>query len=173
MEIKVEKTENQSRLACALGQDNIIVTSVEQLFAWAQSNSFWPLTSGLACCAIEMMVCGAARYDLARFGYEVFRPSPRHSDLLIVAGTLTTKMADPLVRLYEQMPESKWVIAMGNCAIGGGPFVDSYAVLAGADKVLPVDVYIPGCPPRPEALIHGMLTLRQKVRDAKKRGGKK
>ena len=177
MEITAEKQpletqEAQSRLSGLLGPENVIVTTVEQVLAWAQGHSFWPLTSGLACCALEMMATGAGRFDLARFGYEVFRPSPRHADLLIVAGTLTWKMAPPLVRLYDQMPESKWVIAMGSCAIGGGPFVDSYSVVPGVDKLLPVDVYIPGCPPRPEALMHGMLTLKEKVMAAKRRGGK-
>lgn len=173
MEMTTAQQPAQSRLSEFLGQDNIIVTTVEQVLAWGQTRSFWPLTSGLACCAIEMMACGGGRFDMARFGYEVFRPSPRHADLLIVAGTLTKKMAVPLVRLYEQMPETKWVIAMGSCAIGGGPFVDSYSVVPGVDKLIPVDVYIPGCPPRPEALLHGMLTLREKVMASKRRGGKK
>ena len=151
----------------------IALTSVEKVLGLARKYSQWPVTMGLACCAIEMMACGGGRFDMARFGYEVFRPSPRHADLLIVAGTLTKKMAVPLVRLYEQMPETKWVIAMGSCASGGGPFVDSYSVVQGVDKILPVDVYIPGCPPRPEALMHGMLTLKEKVMAAKRRGGKK
>ncbi|WP_156318856.1 NADH-quinone oxidoreductase subunit B family protein [Propionispora sp. 2/2-37] len=144
---------------------NIILTTIDQVLNWARSNSLWPLTSGLACCAIEMMSAAAARFDLARFGYEVFRPSPRQADLLIVAGTLTWKMAGPLKRLYEQMPEPKYVIAMGNCANAGGPFVDSYSVVPGVDKIIPVDVYIPGCPPRPEALIQGMLELKKKIRN--------
>ncbi len=149
----------------SLLERNIIVTSIEQVLNWARSNSLWPLTSGLACCAIEMMSAAAARFDLARFGYEVFRPSPRQADLLIVAGTLTWKMAGPLKRLYEQMPEPKYVIAMGNCANAGGPFVDSsYTVVPGVDKIIPVDVYIPGCPPRPEALIQGLLELKKKIR---------
>ena len=177
MEVNAEKQLQEAKpalspLAQLLGTDSVILTTVEQVLGWAQTHSFWPLTSGLACCALEMMATGAGRFDLARFGYEVFRPSPRHADVLIVAGTLTWKMAPPLVRLYEQMPENKWVIAMGSCAIGGGPFVDSYSVVPGVDKLLPVDVYIPGCPPRPEALIHGMLTLKEKVMAAKKRGGK-
>ena len=144
-------------------KNNVIVVKVDQLFKWAHANSIWPLSSGLACCAIEMMSCAAARFDLSRFGYEVFRPCPRQADLLIVAGTLTWKMAPPLIRLYEEMPEPKYVIAMGSCAIGGGPFADSYSVVSGIDEVLPVDVYIPGCPPRPEALIDGMLKLREKI----------
>ena len=142
----------------------VLVTSVDGLFKWARSNSIWPLSSGLACCSIEMMSAAASRFDLARFGYEVFRACPRQADLLIVAGTLTWKMTPPLLRLYEQMPEPKYVIAMGGCNIGGGPFADSYSVVRGLDTVLPVDVYIPGCPPRPEALIDGMLKLRAKIR---------
>ena len=144
-------------------RENVIVTSVDAVFKWARSRSIWPLASGLACCSIEMMATAASRFDLARFGYEVFRPCPRQADLLIVAGTLTWKMADPIVRLYEEMPEPKYVIAMGACAIAGGPFADSYSVVSGVDELLPVDVYIPGCPPRPEALIDGMLKLREKI----------
>jgi len=123
------------------------------------------MTFGLACCAIEMMCAGAGRFDLARFGAEVFRPSPRQSDVMIVAGTITRKMAPAVKTLYDQMPEPKWVIAMGNCAISGGPFVfeNNYSVVEGADQFLPVDVYIPGCPPRPEALIEGILVLEEKI----------
>lgn len=144
-------------------KDNVVVTTVDSLFKWAHGNSIWPLSSGLACCAIEMMSTAAARFDLSRFGYEVFRPCPRQADLLIVAGTLTWKMTPPLIRLYEEMPEPEYVIAMGSCAIAGGPFADSYSVVPGIDEVLPVDVYIPGCPPRPEALIDGMLKLKEKI----------
>jgi len=144
---------------------NIIVTSIDTVLNWARSNSLWPLSSGLACCSMEMMAAAAARFDVSRFGYEVFRPSPRQADLLIVAGTLTWKMAGPLKRLYEQMPEPKYVIAMGSCANSGGPFADSYSVVPGVDLILPVDVYIPGCPPRPEALIHGMLELKRKIQN--------
>lgn len=148
-------------------QDNIIFTSIEKVINMCKSNSLWPVSFGLACCAIEMMAAGGARYDLSRFGYEVFRPSPRQADVMIVAGTVTNKMA-PLVRkLYDQMPEPKYVIALGSCAISGGPFADSYSVLQGVDKILPVDVYVPGCPPRPEAIINGFLQLRAKVRNPK------
>lgn len=150
-----------------LAQNNIIMTTVEKALDFCRSNSFWPVTFGLACCAIEMMAAGGARYDLSRFGFEVFRPSPRQADLMIVAGTVTDKMAPLVKRVYDQMPEPKYVIAMGSCAISGGPFVDSYCVLRGVDKIIPVDVYVPGCPPRPEALINGLLQLRQKLRNPK------
>jgi NADH-quinone oxidoreductase subunit B len=138
---------------------------LDKLLALGRANSLWPMTFGLACCAIEMMATGAARFDLARFGAEVFRPSPRQSDVMIVAGTISKKMAPAIATLYDQMPEPKWVIAMGNCAISGGPFVfeGQYAIVEGADKFLPVDVYIPGCPPRPEALIEGLLQLEEKI----------
>ncbi|MBC9783387.1 NADH-quinone oxidoreductase subunit B [Heliobacillus mobilis] len=153
-----------------LVQKNIIMTSLESVFNWARGNSFWPLSSGLACCAIEMMASAGPRFDIARFGYEVFRPSVRQADCIIIAGTVTWKMAPALVRLYEQMPEPKWILAMGSCACTGGPFVDSYAVVPGVDKILPVDVYIPGCPPRPEALIDGFLKLKEKVQNPTKVG---
>ncbi len=130
----------------------------------------WPLQFGLACCAIEMIATTMARYDLARFGAEVFRPSPRQADLMIVAGTVTKKMAPQVVRLYNQMPEPKYVIAMGACAISGGPFKQGYNVLKGIDRFMPVDVHIPGCPPRPEALIHAFMTLQKKI-DAQKLTG--
>jgi len=142
---------------------NIILTSLDKVFNYARAHSFWPVTMGLACCAIEMMASGGARYDIARFGYEVFRPSPRQADLMIVAGTITKKMQPIVKKIYDQMPEPKYVIAMGSCAISGGPFAGSYNVVDGADTFLPVDVYIPGCPPRPEALIQGLLELRKKV----------
>ncbi|MFA5536088.1 MAG: NADH-quinone oxidoreductase subunit B family protein [Bacillota bacterium] len=146
---------------------NIIMTTVDQALDYARAHSFWPVTFGLACCAIEMMAAGGARYDIARFGYEVFRPSPRQADLMIVAGTITDKMAPLVKRIFDQMPEPKYVIAMGSCAISGGPFADSYHVVPGADTILPVDVYLPGCPPRPEALIDALLTLREKVKNPK------
>ena len=139
--------------------------ALEKLLNLGRANSLWPMTFGLACCAIEMMATGASRFDLARFGAEVFRPSPRQSDVMIVAGTISKKMAPAVKTLYDQMPEPKWVIAMGNCAISGGPFVfpGQYAIVEGADTFLPVDVYIPGCPPRPEALIEGILELEEKL----------
>ncbi|MCL5069926.1 MAG: NADH-quinone oxidoreductase subunit B [Actinobacteria bacterium] len=148
-----------------LSDNNIIVTTIEKALDLCRSNSLWPVTFGLACCAIEMMAAGGARYDLSRFGYEVFRPSPRQADVMIVAGTVTQKMAPMVKRLYDQMPEPKYVIAMGNCAVSGGAFIDSYTVLKGVEEIIPVDLYIPGCPPRPEALIDGLLKLRARIRN--------
>ena len=150
------------------GKTSFMVTSVDKFANWARSNSLWPLTFGTSCCAIEMMSAASAKYDWSRFGFEVARASPRQADLVIVAGTITYKMAPVLLRLYNQMPEPKFVIAMGACAISGGPFhYNSYSVLRGVDKLLPVDVYIPGCPPRPEALIQGMITLQEKIRKSR------
>ncbi len=141
----------------------VLMTSVDSVLNWARAHSIWPMTFGLACCAIEMLSTGGPRFDISRFGYEVFRPSPRQADLMIVAGTVTKKVAPIVRRLYDQMPEPKWVMAMGSCAISGGPFVDSYHVVPGVDTFLPVDVYVPGCPPRPEALIYGFLQLKNKI----------
>jgi NADH-quinone oxidoreductase subunit B len=143
--------------------DSVLFSTVQGLFNWARSRSPWPLGYGLACCAIEMMAAGASHHDIARFGAEVFRASPRQADVMIVAGTVTNKMAPRLRRLYEQMPEPKWVISMGQCANSGGEFWDSYSTLQGVDTVVPVDVYVPGCPPRPEALVEGILKLREKI----------
>jgi len=140
----------------------IITTTVDFVFNWARKSALWPMTFGLACCAIEMMATGASRFDLDRFGAGVFRPSPRQSDLMIVAGTPTLKMAPIIKRVWDQMPEPKWCIAMGACASTGGPF-PTYSTLQGVDRVVPVDVYIPGCPPRPEALIYGLMRLQDKI----------
>ncbi len=154
-----------------LVQDNILITSVERLLDYCRSYSIWPVTFGLACCALEMMATGGARYDIARFGYEAFRPSPRQADLMIIAGTVTHKMAPIVKRLYDQMPCPKYVIAMGSCAMSGGPFVDSYSVLKGVDKIIPVDIHIPGCPPRPEALLEGLLQIKRMLQSPRKSRG--
>jgi NADH-quinone oxidoreductase subunit B len=141
---------------------SIITSTVDWIFNWARKSALWPMTFGLACCAIEMMATGASRFDLDRFGAGVFRPSPRQSDLIIVAVTVTLKMAPVVRRIYDQIPEPKWVISMGSCANVGGPF-PSYSTLQGVDRIIPVDVYVPGCPPRPEALIYGLMRLQDKI----------
>ena len=143
-------------------EKNVLVTSVDYVFNWARRSSLWPMTFGLACCAIEMIAASASRFDIARFGAEVFRPSPRQSDLMIVAGTVTLKMGPVIQRLYDQMPDPKWVISMGACSSVGGPF-NTYAVLQGVDKIVPVDVYVTGCPPRPENLFYALLKLQDKI----------
>ena len=153
------------------GGTKVLIGCLDDLINWGRSNSLWPLTFATSCCGIEFMAVGAARYDFARFGFEVARASPRQADMIMVAGTITHKMAPVLKRLYDQMADPKYVIAVGGCAISGGPFKKSYHVLNGADKILPVDVYIPGCPPRPEALLYGMMQLQRKVKLEKFFGG--
>lgn len=143
--------------------EGVITTTLDSVVNWARVYSMWPATFGLACCALEMMAAGAAHFDLSRFGMEIFRASPRQADLMIVAGTLTKKMAPVLRKVYDQMPEPKWVVAMGACASSGGIF-NTYAVVQGVHNVVPVDVYIPGCPPRPDALIYGLMKLHEKVK---------
>ncbi|MEA2638970.1 MAG: NADH-quinone oxidoreductase subunit [Chloroflexota bacterium] len=150
-------------------RQNVIVTSLDRMVAWARKSSLWPVAFGLACCAIEMIASGTARFDIARFGAEKFSPSPRQSDLMIVAGTVTTKMAPAVRRIYDQMAEPKYVIAMGTCTIAGGPFQGSYSTVPGIDNFLPVDVHVPGCPPRPDALLWGIMKLQEKI-EAQARG---
>ena len=143
-------------------EDNFITTSIDRVMNWARESSIWPMGFGLACCAIEMMAASASRFDIARFGAEVFRGSPRQSDLMIVAGRLSRKMAPALRRIYDQMPEPKWVISMGACATSGGVF-NNYALVQGVNQVIPVDIYVPGCPPRPEQLIYAITLLQKKI----------
>ncbi len=144
-------------------QGQVAVTTLDRIYNWGRRNSLWPMMFGLACCAIEMICTAASRYDFSRFGMEVMRPSPRQADVMIVSGTVTKKMVPQIVRLYNQMPEPKYVIAMGACASGGGPFKEGYTVVSGIDRYIPVDVYIPGCPPTPQALLNGLITLQKKV----------
>jgi NADH-quinone oxidoreductase subunit B len=144
-------------------QGQVSVTTIDKIYNWSRRNSVWPMMFGLACCAIEMIGVAASRYDFSRFGMEVMRPSPRQSDVMIVSGTVTKKMIPQIVRLYNQMAEPKYVVAMGACASGGGPFKEGYSVVAGVDKFVPVDVYIPGCPPTPQALLNGMIALMKKI----------
>eukprot|EP00850_Spirogloea_muscicola_P005283 SM000024S07745 [mRNA] locus=s24:124099:125285:- [translate_table: standard] len=150
----------QTRAASSTG--DYVISKVDDLMNWARTGSMWPMTFGLACCAVEMMHAGAARYDLDRFGI-IFRPSPRQSDVMIVAGTLTNKMAPALRKVYDQMPEPRWVISMGSCANGGGYYHYSYSVVRGCDRIVPVDIYVPGCPPTAEALLYGLLQLQKKI----------
>jgi NADH-quinone oxidoreductase subunit B len=144
-------------------QGQLVITTLDKLYNWGRRSSVWPMMFGLACCAIEMIATAASRFDLSRFGMEVMRPSPRQSDVMIVSGTVTKKMIPIIVRLYNQMPEPKYVLSMGACASGGGPFKEGYNVVDGVDKFIPVDVYVPGCPPTPQALLHGLITLQKKM----------
>ena len=153
------------------GGVNVVVGSLDQAINWGRSNSLWSLTFGTSCCGIEFMAVGCARYDFSRFGFEVTRNSPRQADLIMCAGTITNKMAPALKRLYDEMAEPKYVVAVGGCAISGGPFKGSYHVVKGIDEIIPVDVYIPGCPPRPEAILYGMMQLQRKVKVEKFFGG--
>lgn len=155
--------QGEAALQKGLQSDGVVMTTVEDVVNWARAGSMWPMTFGLACCAVEMMHAGASRYDLDRFGV-MFRPSPRQSDLMIVAGTLTNKMAPAIRKLYDQMPEPRYVISMGSCANGGGYYHHSYSVVRGCDRIIPVDIYVPGCPPTAEALIYGILQLQKKVK---------
>jgi len=141
----------------------VTITTLDRIYNWGRRSSVWPMFFGLACCAIEMICTAASRFDLARFGMEIMRPSPRQTDLMIVSGTVTKKMIPQIVRLYNQMPEPKYVLSMGACASGGGPFKEGYNVVSGVDQFVPVDVYVPGCPPTPQALLHGLMTVQKKI----------
>ncbi|MFH1323453.1 MAG: NADH-quinone oxidoreductase subunit B family protein [Methanobacteriota archaeon] len=152
-------------LAAKDREGSILLTTIDQFINWGRLCSLWPVTSGLACCAIEMMAVSMAHHDIARFGMEIFRASPRQADLMFVAGTVTKRMAPRVKLLYEMMAEPKWVISVGSCANTGGPYHESYCVLKGVDNIIPVDVYIPGCPPRPEAWLYGIIQLRQKIKN--------
>jgi NADH-quinone oxidoreductase subunit B len=160
-----EFEDNESLELLKKSGGNVFMTSIDSVLNWGVSNSIWPLTFATSCCGIEMMAAGASRHDFARFGIEVYRPSPRQADVIVIAGTINHKMAPVLKRLYDQMPDPKYVIAMGACAVSGGPFFyNSYSVVRGVDHILPVDVYVPGCPPRPEALLYGVMQLQRKIK---------
>ena len=162
LELKKVTASNFDDLNKQISSNGFLITKFNDLLNWARSGSLWPMSFGLACCAVEMMQSAASRYDFDRFGI-VFRPSPRQSDVMIVAGTLTNKMAPALRKVYDQMPEPRWVISMGSCANGGGYYHYSYSVVRGCDKIVPVDIYVPGCPPTAEALLYGMLQLQKKI----------
>lgn len=161
--MSIDDLNSPGQIVPAELRQQITLTTLDRIYNWSRRNSVWPMMFGLACCAIEMICAAAARYDFARFGMEVMRPSPRQADVMIVSGTVTKKMIPQIVRLYNQMAEPRYVIAMGACASGGGPFKEGYNVVAGVDKYLPVDVYIPGCPPTPQALLYGLITLQKKI----------
>jgi NADH-quinone oxidoreductase subunit B len=161
---KLKETNFPGQVYPVAGAD-VVTTKLDDIINWARANSLWPLTFATSCCGIEMMSVASAKYDFSRFGFEVARATPRQADVIIIAGTIVNKMAPVLKRLYDQMPDPKYVIAMGACAISGGPFFyNTYSVVKGADHIIPVDVYIAGCPPRPEALLHALITLQQKIK---------
>jgi len=162
LELKKIDAKNYDQFEKHISKNGFLITKANDLINWARSGSLWPMSFGLACCAVEMMQSAASRYDFDRFGV-VFRPSPRQSDVMIVAGTLTNKMAPALRKVYDQMPEPRWVISMGSCANGGGYYHYSYSVVRGCDKIVPVDIYVPGCPPTAEALLYGILQLQKKI----------
>jgi len=163
MELNLQNLNTTEYPVPAELQSNVAITSLNHIYNWGRRNSMWPMLFGLACCAIEMIATASSRFDFSRFGMEVMRATPRQSDLMIVSGTVTKKMVVPIVRLYNQMPEPKYVLAMGACASGGGPFKEGYNVVSGIDKYLPVDVYVPGCPPTPQALLYGLIALQKKI----------
>jgi NADH-quinone oxidoreductase subunit B len=162
LELKKINAKNFDDFNNHISSNGFLITKLKDIVNWARSGSLWPMSFGLACCAVEMMQSAASRYDFDRFGI-VFRPSPRQSDVMIVAGTLTNKMAPALRKVYDQMPEPRWVISMGSCANGGGYYHYSYSVVRGCDKIVPVDIYVPGCPPTAEALLYGILQLQKKI----------